>query len=266
MRVPSCTLCNLVTTAEAERDTPIPPYIQMSCKSHYTYMFVATEHDVEFDAEDEGDRQGIEEAIRFFYDNGRLDSGKTISVLLRLGTFHATGSGAGHVRLHVSSISPYKEMPQQLANEIAEEAEEVVHYYHPDIYPDFQYDALWTMREISDEEVEERVQGFQYAMDREIARLLAFKYDGWSWRFDPDWREKHHEWVSAYYDEIDNGDLLAVSEQKHVLRYDLEDLPFHLQRALVTHWEHIWDTWADRYLPTPLPRPGDSIVIRWEKN
>ena len=97
------------------------------------------------------------------------------------------------------------------AQKITDLAQEVCEYFHPDLYPDFYFEAVWTDREISDDEARDRIQGFQYSMDRELARYTdvaiegpsqdpwtGWVHDVWSWRFDDDWREKHREWIAKY--------------------------------------------------------------------
>ena len=99
---------------------------------------------------------------------------------------------------------------------------------------------------ITDQEVRDRIQGMQYSMDREIARLAPFRYDSaWNWRFDTDWREKHNEWVTAFNAELAKLPFVSQVQEKHVWRYDLSSMPFINQYNLCVRWQRIWAEWKD---------------------
>lgn len=134
-----------------------------------------------------------------------------------------------------SAKIPYHKMPQDLADELAHEVEQVVGWFHDH---DKVFTAVMTDAEVTDDQTRDRIQGFQYAMDREIARTHNFEYaGGWLWRFEADWRIKHSEWVEKYkvWEKENNP--------KHSRRYDLSTLPWNIQRALCTRWQRIWETW-----------------------
>ena len=143
----------------------------------------------------------------------------------------------------------YQHMPQELANALASEAQKAVEWFHDNSKI---LTAIYTDRPISDEEVELRIQGFQYAMDREVARMNNFEYEGgWEWRWDDGWRELHKAWVAKWEEHKASAKLVGNWHPEHNKpdRYPLDKLPFTIQRALVTRWEALWDEWADRYDP-----------------
>lgn len=155
----------------------------------------------------------------------------------------------------------YVSMPAELAQQITDLAQEVCQYFHPDLYPDFHFEAVWTDREISDDEARDRIQGFQYGLDRELARYTdqtlgapepadpwsGWVRDVWAWRFDDDWREKHREWITLYKKYASTPEGFKDLENRRLLRIDLEALPFSLQRALVTRWERAWAEYEGKY-------------------
>ncbi|KKN40283.1 hypothetical protein LCGC14_0734930 [marine sediment metagenome] len=159
-------------------------------------------------------------------------------------------------------LRAYASMPAELAQEITDLAQEVCQYFHPDLYPDFHFEAVWTDRAISDDEARDRIQGFQYTLDRELARYTdaviegdepvvpqvgAWISDVWPWKFDDDWREKHREWIVLYKEYASTPEGFKDLEGRRLLRVDLEALPFSLQRALVTRWERAWAAYDGKY-------------------
>lgn len=149
-------------------------------------------------------------------------------------------------------LRAYTSMPVELAQQITDLAQEVCQYFHPDLYPNFHFEAVWTTREISDDEARDRIQGFQYGMDRELDRYIRLDYPGktpgpFDWRFDDDWREKHRGWIVAYKEYVSTPEGFKDLEGRRLLRVDLEALPFSLQRALVTRWERAWAEYEGKY-------------------
>jgi len=138
---------------------------------------------------------------------------------------------------HQSKV-PYSKMPQELADALAHEAQLAVAWFHNS---ETMLPAVMTKGEITDDQVRDRIQGFQYAMDRELARIHRIQYDdGWAWRFDDDWRTKHRKWVEAYV----AWEKEANPETSR--RYDLSALPWTMQRALCTRWQRIWEEWEEK--------------------
>ena len=151
-------------------------------------------------------------------------------------------------------LRAYTSMPEELAQVITDLAQEVCQYFHPDLYSDFHFEAVWTDRAISDDEARDRIQGFQYGMDRELDRYTRLDYPDkaptkgpFDWRFDDDWREKHRGWIAAYKEYASTPEGFADLEGRNLLRMDLEALPFSLQRALVTRWERAWAEYDGKY-------------------
>jgi hypothetical protein len=144
---------------------------------------------------------------------------------------------------------PYSDMPIELANAITQVVTEACKWFWEGkiLAPTI------TKTPISDQDARDEIQGFQYAMDRELARIHSVDYEGrWYWRFAADWRERHRAWIKKW-EKFD-------AEKKPILhkRLDLEKLPWSIQRAMVTHWRKLWEEWADRYDPH-APTPDDDM-------
>jgi hypothetical protein len=160
------------------------------------------------------------------------------------------------------NLRAYQSVPEELAQDITDLAQEVCQYFHPDLYPNFHFEAVWTDREISDDEARDRIQGFQYALDRELARYttavigspefpvdpwMGWVRELWGWRFDDDWRDRHREWIVLYKEYASTPKGFKDLESRSLLRVDLEALPFSLQRALVARWERAWAKYEGQY-------------------
>lgn len=89
----------------------------------------------------------------------------------------------------------------------------------------------------TDERVRQRIDAFQWAMDKELASTLSGVNQGYprdyalpgqedkraAFREEQKvWDREHPEGLHAYY---------------------LDELPFHLQRTIVTKWNHLWRDW-----------------------
>ncbi len=154
------------------------------------------------------------------------------------------GMYAGMFQSAYLNPTPYSLMPQELADQLALVCDDATLWFHdhshvvqvnkPELEP------------ILDSEVHDRIQGMQYSMDREIARLVAFQYsEAWKWRFDLDWREKHMEWVKAFNAELTKPEFAAQVRKTHVWRYDLSAMPWVNQYNLCVRWQRIWAEWKD---------------------
>ena len=100
---------------------------------------------------------------------------------------------------------PSKTMPQAVADTMAIEAQRAVEWFHD---PDDVYLGDAIVRSISDNEVRERIAGWQAEYDKEVSRYNR-----------------------------------GQSDARTLLRYELADLPFERQRSLVERWERIWTDW-----------------------
>lgn len=100
-----------------------------------------------------------------------------------------------------------KTMPQAVADAMAAEAQRAAEWFHDagDVYL-----GDPTVRSIPDEEVRERIAGWQAEYDKEVSRYNR-----------------------------------GQSDERKLLRYVLADLPFERQRALVERWERIWKDWME---------------------
>ena len=103
------------------------------------------------------------------------------------------------------TCDPSKTMPQAVANAMADEAQRAVEWFHnqEDVYL-----GDPTVHSISDEEVRERIAGWQAEYDKEVNRYNR-----------------------------------GQSEESKLAYYVLADLPFERQRSLVERWERIWIDW-----------------------
>lgn len=104
---------------------------------------------------------------------------------------------------------PNKTIPQAIANAVAAEVSRCVEWFHN---PDDVYLGDPTVRPISDEEVVQRIDGWQIEYNKEVDRYN---------RGQPDYN------------------MLE--------RYILSDMPFERQRALVERWERIWQDWFEEH-------------------
>lgn len=158
--------------------------------------------------------------------------------------FPIFGAGAMFGNFPRSKPAPYVDMPQDLADELAAVADKATEWFHdpkqflqvnePEIEP------------ITATEVRDRIQGFQFGMDREIARISHFRYDNaWNWRFDDNWRELHQEWVDAFNLELLKPEFAAEVRKWKVWRYDLSSMPWQLQYVLCVRWQQIWHKWKE---------------------
>ena len=156
----------------------------------------------------------------------------------------------------------YDYIPDKVAVEISKITDEAVKWFHPKDFPDFEFDAVITKRPILDDEVALRVQGFQFAMDREISRITGFCYGGdddfacWRWGYGSEWRNRHREWVAAFNEWAITTEGQRKLDDHKCYRYDLSRLPWSIQRALVTRWEKVWESLDGKY----HPRLGFTIV------
>ena len=153
-----------------------------------------------------------------------------------------------HVRRIFTKKPAYPEMPQKLADAIAMAAEEACQWFFESSFSAARFTAVPTKASISDEDVCRRIQGFQYGMDREIARLHGFEFSGgWGWRFDDDWRERHNAWIEHYVAQhepvCEHYDQTNTERWHRNQRLDLTELPWVIQRALVTRWQRLWEAY-----------------------
>ena len=242
-----CNLCSLTSGHDGA-------YMVAQCRVHRLNMLVATDHDKVIDLNDPDTREEIAADVCRI---GSPPAGYVWTVPEPKGyggLRRDSGASAGHPHIHLTSNTIYVSMPAELAQTITDLAQEACQYFHPDLYPDFHFEAVWTDREISDDEARDRIQGFQYGMDRELARYTGSAFaqpnlgEGlWNWRFDDDWRDKHREWIVAYKEYASTPDGFHDLHNRSLLRMDLEALPFSLQRALVTRWERAWAEYDNQY-------------------
>ncbi len=140
--------------------------------------------------------------------------------------------------------TPYCLMPQELADQLALVCDDATLWFHDHSHV-VQVDKP-ELEPIKDSEVHDRIQGMQYSMDREIARLVAFQYGAaWNWRFDLDWRDKHIAWVKAFNAELTKPEFAAQVRKTHVWRYDLSAMPWINQYNLCVRWQRIWAEWKE---------------------
>lgn len=100
-----------------------------------------------------------------------------------------------------------KTIPQVTADAMAAEAQRALEWFHD---PDDVYLGDPTVRSIPDEEVRERIAGWQAEYDKEVNRYNK-----------------------------------GQSDARKLVRYVLADMPFERQRVLVERWERIWIDWQE---------------------
>ncbi len=140
--------------------------------------------------------------------------------------------------------TPYCLMPQELADQLALVTDDATLWFHDHSHV-VQIDRP-ELEPIKDSEVHDRIQGMQYSMDREIARLTAFQYGAaWNWRFDADWRDQHIQWVRDFNAKLADPEFALKVRKTKVWRYDLSAMPWINQYNLCVRWQRIWAEWKD---------------------
>jgi hypothetical protein len=230
---PMCALCEAVVDAPSDQ-----PYVAITHKRQDAMMIVATSHDQQLSTPHE----------QLVFDHACSTLLPTANGLFYwnfddLKKFKGVNQ---HIRAIYRKKPVYQQMPQKLADAITKEADlACAWFFDPNfVYTDFM--SVPTRSPILDAEVHDRIQGFQYGMDREIARLHHFEFiQGWAWRFDDNWRDMHSAWVENYKTNhepvCEHNDPLAPSAH---LRLDLTELPWIIRRALATRWQRLWESYT----------------------
>ena len=238
MLLDNCRLCQSVKNILG--DNPIDPYVLLT-RRYGAPLLATTDHVARPNFQDLQDVNLLLVWVTKLLPPGRP--------LLADWTRDTIGTNQ-HVRIHFRMKLEYQEMSQALADSIALTAEEACQWFWDKSKV---MTAVPTKLAITDEDARNRIQGFQYAMDRELSRINGFHWnEGWLWRFDDNWREKHNEWVADYKEweptQIRQDSYLPGL---HYLRLDLTALPWAIQRALVTRWQVLWE--ATPWITQPLP-------------
>ncbi len=199
-------------------------------------MLVATRHDSELSGRTTDipsvRRDQMAEAVRRAAKAGTIDPGTW--AVQQMALKHQHGLADGHLRVHLMARDSYTSYPQELADSIAMATQDAVQWFHD---PSVTIQAVWTEAELTDDDVRERIKGYQLVMDREIARLSGHSYtEGWAWRLKPGWEKIHDEWIVSFNAYIDTPEGRETVLFQNVWRYDLSALPFPLQRSLVSQW------------------------------
>lgn len=128
-----------------------------------------------------------------------------------------------------------KSVPKKIADDMAAACQEAVRWFHESTHV-FLGDS--SVRNVPDEEVRERVAGYQEELDKEWRRVIGIPW-------------------SSLSQKITGLD---------VLRYELSEMPFARQRALVERWERAWTNWLEAhpgwtvtdkgFLPPTIPSEG----------
>ena len=242
-----CSLCSAVSDCLAElEETPPPAWVMVPRRITHTPMMVFTDHEwtgepLGFHAWPLWEQQALlRDAKRFLPRENFQTRPRTYIADWQRGVLSKKSDD--HPRIYFKQDDPSDRVDQELADKITMAAQKAVAWFWNEKTI---FQAVPTRMSISEDDVRRRIQGFQYAMDRELARVHKFEYEGgWVWRFDPDWREHHRAWIEKF----------IVWEDKHQndanhlnLRIDLEALPWGIQRALVTRWQRLWEEWEDTH-------------------
>lgn len=175
------------------------------------------------------------------------NDGLTDQEVENIETMFGFGISAMYAAMYQSayaSPTPYSLIPQELADQLAEVCDDATLWFHDHSHVVQLHDP--ELENITNEQVHDRIQGMQYAMDREIARLVPFRYhDVWKWRFDDDWRERHREWVEAFIAKLAEPQFATRVKITHVWRYDLSSMPWLNQYNLCVRWQQIWAKWLE---------------------
>lgn len=144
-----------------------------------------------------------------------------------------TGSLSSHWRAHWRSLEHgLDNFPQELANGMTQLAQEAIRWFHD---RDRVLPGDPMVRAIPDDEVRERIRGFQYAMDKEVYQTVG-RAGRITRLIDPETMEGYEEFLAWY---AGYKAALPANETYRVLRYDLAAMPYERQRALVERWERL---------------------------
>lgn len=235
--------CEICAYIEAHDLDCAQEFLQLRCVRHARPVIVSTDHASAPSLRlNPDDRLDLISAIEW--------DPKDAQVIIGKDDF-GTANRLGHFRIHVTLGVPYETMPEELMLALKHEAQEASKWFFPDQYPDFDYPPVVTRRPISDEEVRDRIQGYQYGIDREIARYTHYRFEGgWTdWRWRADWRKMHRAWVIAFKKWSQSEAAQSTLDTISCHRIDLEALPWIIQRALVTRWERCWEPYEGRFEP-----------------
>ncbi len=262
-----CLYCLIIDTYKLSRLNRFVAYDRES--TSYPFSVISVAHGESVDLSDSDTRDDVAKAIRRAVVEGR--TGKDCRRLLYSGDqmipsywkIDVSSAVAGpHFRVDAVVGITYEGLPDDLSRAIAREAQEAVKWFHPKDFPDFSFDAVPTKRRISNQEVRDRIQGFQFSMDKEIARLTTFGWESfWGYGYGSNWREMHNEWIARYNEAIKIvKDMQNATEVHQCERYDLSRLPWIVQRALVTRWEVLWEAYDGQYHPVLGFTGADRII------
>lgn len=108
--------------------------------------------------------------------------------------------------------TPHVTVPRQLADDMAAACQEAVRWFHD---PDHVFLGDPEVRSVPDDEVRERIAGYQEELDKEWLRVSRL-----------------HPTSSP-----------TAPTGPDTLKYGLSEMPFARQRALVERWERSWTDW-----------------------
>lgn len=129
-------------------------------------------------------------------------------------------------------ILPYVTIPQELADAWNDVMVEAVRAFHEEGYE--MQPALDYIDDLSDEQVDKRIAGYQAGYDKEYNRRLA--KGAWS-------------------------DMApSITGDREKLRYVFADLPYQVQRAVVSHWDRLHHEWLAR---NPLVHYDPAFGYYW---
>ena len=230
-----CSLCEAVALVPHDE-----LYVAIKHKRGDAMMIVATAHDQKLDT-------ALHELAFDQACFGLLARSNGLTYWKQDGYKGNTGTNQ-HVRRIFTLQPTYTQLPQKLADAITAEADMACSWFFDAGFEPADFMAVPTKKAISDKDTGLRIQGFQYGMDREIARLHGYEFaGGWNWRFDDDWREKHNEWIYHYKAEheplCEHFDRTTEEVWHRNQRLDLTELPWVIQRALVTRWQRLWEAY-----------------------
>src|SRR3989304_4025780 len=197
-----CEICGYLEAHKSEGNKD--GLVTLHCSRHSRPVIMTVEHSRVIDlAKPSSDRRLVVAAIEW--------SEKDAQATVGMDDFGSTNR-LGHFRVHVRHGVPYESMPEELRKALVHEAQEAAKWFFPDQFPDFDYLPVVTRRPISDACVRDRIQGFQYSIDREIARYSSYHFGGaWTdWRWRANWREKHHAWGKAFKEWWQTGTAQAM--------------------------------------------------------
>lgn len=154
-------------------------------------------------------------------------------------TYRADGPLSEHQRFLWLTVEDHKTVPQAIADAQTDILEEAIQWFRS---PHHLFLGDPTVRRIPDDEVRRRILAWQIVLDKEVARYTTGIVDTIC-RFERNVDEAWHRRFLTRYTLWLEEEMAGPAKKEPMLRYDLRDLPFPRQRAIIERMERVWNDW-----------------------